>query len=363
MPKRPTDTRSIASASASGNGSGIDIRSGIVSALVVRATELRVPTHPWFAGMRVQASDFSEPANPPYLAYREACRIIQRALDTLPGDGHGLEQGARQSLAEFGLLGLAMLTAPTLNDALHIGIGFAPITGAMLDLAVEDDPAGVAVSMRMRTPEPGLEAFLCEEFIASSLNLCRGLMGKDFTAERIDLAYPPPRYAARYSEMLATQVRFNRPSTRVVIARRWLDLPMPAANAESARQIAALCRAQMPSEQPPAGIVAAIEQRLALQAAEMPRLTDFAAELHLTERTLRRQLAAAGTSFRELHDRVRERIASTLLVESSQPISQIAAAVGFGDVRDLRRAFKRWTGRLPGEMRRQCTGCLLIQRC
>lgn len=138
MPKRPTDTGSIASAS----GSGIDIRSGIVSALVVRASELHVPTHPWFAGMRVQASDFSDPANPPYLAYREACRIIQRALDALPGDGHGLEQGARQSLAEFGLLGLAMLTAPTLNDALHIGIGFAPITGAMLDLAVEDDPAG-----------------------------------------------------------------------------------------------------------------------------------------------------------------------------------------------------------------------------
>lgn len=292
MPKRPTDTGSIASAS----GSGIDIRSGIVSALVVRASELHVPTHPWFAGMRVQASDFSDPANPPYLAYREACRIIQRALDALPGDGHGLEQGARQSLAEFGLLGLAMLTAPTLKDALHIGIGFAPITGAMLDLAVEDDPAGVAVSMRMRmrTHEPALEAFLCEEFIASSLNLCRGLMGKDFAADRIDLAYPPPRYAARYSEVLGTKIRFNRPSTRVVIAQHWLDRPMPAANAESARQISALCRAQMPSEQPPAGIVAAIEQRLALQVAEMPRLTDFAAELHLTERTLRRHQTSPG---------------------------------------------------------------------
>lgn len=355
MPARQPDAAPPASANA-------DIRSGIVAALLQRAAELRLPSTSWFTGMRVQPRDFADPANPPYIAYREACRLIQRALESLPGDGHGLLLGNRQSLAEFGLLGLAMLTAPTFGDALRTGIRFAPITGAMLDLAVVDDPAGVAVTMRMRTREPALEAYLCEEFIASSLNLCRAMLGEGFRGERVELAYPPPRYAARYAEVFATEVQFSRPDTRVVIAREWLARPMPAANPESARQVAALCRAQMPSEQPPAGIVAAIERRLALQVAEMPRLTDLAAELHLTERTLRRQLAAAGTSFRELLDGVRERIACELLVDGDLPIGQIAASVGFGDVRDFRRAFKRWTGRVPGEMRRQCTGCALIRR-
>lgn len=355
MPIHESEIAGPASASA-------DIRSGIVSALLQRAAELGVPSARWFAGMRVQPRDFADPASPPYLAYREACLLIQRALEALPGDGHGLTLGGRQSLAEFGLLGLAMLTAPTFGDALRTGIGFAPITGAMLDLAVVDHPAGAAVTMRMRTREPALEAYLCEEFVSSSLNLCRAMLGEDFRGERVELAYPPPPYAARYAEAFATEVLFDRPVTQVVIARRWLAAPMPAANPESARQVAALCRAQMPSEQPPASIVAAVERRLALQVAGMPRLTDLAAELHLTERTLRRQLTAAGTSFRALLDGVRERIACELLAESDQPICQVAAAVGFGDVRDFRRAFKRWTGRLPGEMRRQCTGCVLIKR-
>lgn len=128
---------------------------------------------------------------------------------------------------------------------------------------------------------------------------------------------------------------------------------MPAANPDTARQIAALCRAQMPSEQPPAGLVSEVERQLALQVGQTPRLTDVAAELHLTERTLRRQLGAAGTSFRALLDQARERAALELLQDQRLTVAQVAGAVGFGDVRDFRRAFKRWTGRVPRESRRE----------
>ena len=127
---------------------------------------------------------------------------------------------------------------------------------------------------------------------------------------------------------------------------------MPAANPNSARQLATLCLSQMPPGQASTGIVATIEQRLALQPATSPRLSELADELHMTERTLRRQLQAAGTSFRTIHDRVRERTARRLLQDSRQTLAQVAAAVGFADVRDFRRAFKRWSGQLPRELRR-----------
>lgn len=339
-----------------------NIKSGIVATLVGRGLELGVPIAPWFQGMRVGPRDFADPQNAPYLTYREACRVIQRALAALPGEGHGLLLGGRQSLGEFGLLGLAMMASPTFGEALRTAVRFAPITGAMLELAVGDDPDGIAVTLRMRTREPEIEAYLCEEFLASCHNLCRAMLGDGFRGHRVDLGYPPPAHAARYAEVLGAEVRFGQPDTRVVIAREWLDRPMPAANPIAMRELLAVCRAQMPSEQPPAGIVAAIQERLALQVAETPRLTDLAAELHLTERTLRRQLRAAGTSFRALHDGVRERVACELLVGGGLSIAEVAAAVGFGEVRDFRRAFKRWTGRLPREMRKQCGGCALVRR-
>ena len=329
------------------------IKSGIVAGLVERATELGVDSTSWFDGMRVSRGEFAHRGSSPYLSYREACRIIQRALPTLPGHDHGLVLGNRQSMAEFGLIGLAMISSATFGDALRIGVHFAPITGALLELAIDEhDPDGLAVTMRMPTREPGIEAYLCEELIASCLNLCRDMLGPNFHGSRVDLSYPPPPHAARYQEVLGAPVRFGCADSRVTIARHWLDVPMPAANPDAAHQVLALCRAQMPSEQPPAGVVELIQHRLALQLGETPRLTDLAAELQMTERTLRRQLRAAGTSFRLLHDQVREQAATTLLRDGHLSVGQVAAAVGFGEVRDFRRAFKRWTGRLPSDLRR-----------
>ena len=328
------------------------LKSGIVAALVARAGELGVACEDWFAGTRLDRNDFAGGSAPPYLSYREACLVIQRALARLPGEGHGLELGGRQGLGDFGLLGLAMLAAPDFGEALRVGMRYAPITGAMLDPALDEhDRDGIAVVMRMRTREPAIEAYLCEEFVASCMGLCRGLLGEGFRAARVDLGYPAPGYADRYAPAFAAPVAFDRPDSRVVIDRGWLARPMPAANPDASRQLQALCRAQMPSGQPPAGIVATLEQRLALQVAGNPRLTDLAAELHLTERTLRRQLRAAGTGFRELLDRARERAACEMLHDRGRPLAQVATAVGFRDVRDFRRAFKRWTGRLPRDAR------------
>lgn len=339
--------------------SGLDARlpgsnhfhGNIIAALLARAVELDVCSAPWFDGLRIGPADFDAP-DPPCLSYREVCGILRRALASLPGEGHGLELGGRQSLSNFGVLGLAMLAAPTFREALHTGIRYAPISGAMLDLALADDPAGIAVTMRMYRPDPQLEVYLCEELVSSCLNLCRSVLGEAFRPERVELAYPPPPYAERYAPLLRAEVRFGCADSRIVVARRWLDLPMPAANPNTARQLAELCRAQMPPGQPASGIAAIIEQRLALQPAKAPRLAELAAELHMTERTLRRQLQAEGASYRALLDRVRERAARRLLRERALPLAQVAAAVGFSDPRDFRRAFKRWTGRLPGALRR-----------
>ena len=324
----------------------------IIAALLARAAELDVCSTPWFEGLRLSPRDFRTGTEPPCLSYREVCCILQRALASLPGEGHGLDLGSRQTLSSFGVLGLAMLAAPTFREALQTGIRYAPISGAMLDLALVDDPAGIAVTMRMHRPDPQLEAYLCEELLSSCLNLCRGVLGDDFAPLRIELCYPAPAYAARYTRLLGPDVRFGCADNRIVISRHWLDQAMPAANPNSARQLATLCLSQMPPGQASTGIVATIEQRLALQPATCPRLSELADELHMTERTLRRQLQAAGTSFRMIHDRVRERTARRLLQDSRQTLAQVAAAVGFADVRDFRRAFKRWSGQLPRELRR-----------
>ncbi|MBO9718343.1 MAG: AraC family transcriptional regulator [Pseudoxanthomonas sp.] len=330
---------------------GVNIKCGIVVGLIAMADRLGLPCDGWFEGLRLHRDQFNT-ETPMYLSYRQACQVVARAVRSLPGEGLGLALGQIQDVGHFGLVGLAMMTAENFGEALRIGVQFAPITGAMMELQLEpqalgDGRAGMAVSARMATPEPDIEPFLCEELFASSLMLCRGLLGPWFAPALVELGYPAPAYADEYRRLFACEVRFDASGNRVVIDGGWLGAPMPAHNQSTSRQVLELCRQQMPTARPSSEIVAAVEQLVRLQLADAPRLVDIAAELHLNERTLRRYLSEAGTNYKAIHDRLRRDAAETLLAGPGSNIAEVGAAIGFHDPREFRRAFKRWTGLAP----------------
>ena len=82
-----------------------------------------------------------------------------------------------------------------------------------------------------------------------------------------------------------------------------------------------------------------------------PTLRDIARRLATSERSLRRHLTAAGTSFSQLLSEVRFERARSLLRSSRVPLSEIAYLLGFSNVSAFSRAFKKWCGSGPGEFR------------
>jgi AraC-like DNA-binding protein len=92
--------------------------------------------------------------------------------------------------------------------------------------------------------------------------------------------------------------------------------------------------------------------RLALKDGA-PRLEDIARALKLGPRTLQRRLEESGTRYRELVDSVRSQLATAHLDGSASSIGDLPRALGYSDLRAFVRAFKRWTGRSPGQYRRR----------
>jgi AraC-like DNA-binding protein len=58
-----------------------------------------------------------------------------------------------------------------------------------------------------------------------------------------------------------------------------------------------------------------------------------------------------GTSYLELLDESRRFRAQEWVRATHMTFEEIAERLGFSDVRSFRRAFKRWTGRTPGDVR------------
>lgn len=82
-----------------------------------------------------------------------------------------------------------------------------------------------------------------------------------------------------------------------------------------------------------------------------PSMEQVAGHMNTPVRTLRRKLADEGTSYRDICDAFRQKMACYFLSETDLSVEKIATAVGFSDARGFYTAFKKWTGKSPGAFR------------
>jgi AraC-like DNA-binding protein len=328
-----------------------DFQVAFLSDLAQLADQDGIPVQPWLAGLgltRAQIDDASV-----RVSFRQMSLVIKRALRAFNRSDMGLRVGSHQTVGTFGVLGLAMMTARTFGEAMAIGVEHAAITGSMMDLELEPvAPSQIALIARPRFPDDEILVFLCEEMFASTLVLARGLVGSAFKPARVDLTYPAPPHATEYRKLFQCEVRFGAKQNRVIVDQRWLDVPLPTHHPVSAQQALAICREQAAQLKRQSEIVAAVERIVRRHLAERPTLAAVAQTLNLSERSLRRHLAAAGRVYREIHDRLRSERALELLSAGALSIADIGGEVGFSDAREFRRAFKRWTGTVPNARRR-----------
>ena len=74
-------------------------------------------------------------------------------------------------------------------------------------------------------------------------------------------------------------------------------------------------------------------------------------ELRMNPRTLQRHLAAWGLSFNEVLDDLRHRRAMAYLSDGQLSITDVAFRLGYADAAHFTRAFRRWTGKAPRDVR------------
>ncbi|CAM5422300.1 Transcriptional regulator, AraC family OS=Tsukamurella paurometabola (strain ATCC 8368 / DSM/ CCUG 35730 / CIP 100753 / JCM 10117 / KCTC 9821 / NBRC 16120/ NCIMB 702349 / NCTC 13040) OX=521096 GN=Tpau_1519 PE=4 SV=1 [Tsukamurella paurometabola] len=287
------------------------------------------------------------------LTFPQTVAFITEAVRAAPDRPLGLQVGARPLLQSFGMVGVAVQTADGLAAAVGIGLRLHEEAGSLVDFTVAEDARTVSVGVLPRSDVAEILPFLCEETLLSSLTLVRSaLADEDLAPIGVELAYPAPSYADVYDDVFGCPVRFDAPRTAVTIPGHLLDLPLPGRQPAVHAAAVAACRGLIGTDDADElDHVWAVEQLLRADLARAATIATVARHLRTTERTLRRRLSDGGESFRSIHNRVRRERAESLLRSTSMPIGEVAAAVGFADARDFRRAFRAWTGRTPADLR------------
>ena len=292
-------------------------------------------------GLPVTATQLADPTTRVPLRVCEA--ILARTLQLTHEPALAVHVGMQMRLSSHGFLGFAAMTASTVREALDLAVRFASTrTSAIaLSLYVEGDTASLVIEEKTEL-EGSIREFVVLALLVGLWQIGRALTGRALEGTG-ECAFAEPAWM----KTMPTRglVRFGRPNHRLVFPANQLGLPLVSADPvatqlareQCERELAALVDAGLPGR-----VRAALAAR-----SDTPALTVIAKELRMSPRTLKRKLAQHGTTFSTIRDDMRRQRALLLLDNRTLSIGEIATKLGYSELPNFTRAFRKWTGQTP----------------
>ncbi|ODV41780.1 AraC family transcriptional regulator [Cupriavidus sp. UYMMa02A] len=289
------------------------------------------------------------------LTTQQVDRLMAEALRLTGRSDIGFEWGCRLKLNSHDILGYAMLSCPTLDQLLRLCSRYYKLLTPMFRMSYQRTGHHAEIVYRPALPMATETLQLIQEAIAVSTHLqCKSLLQNPSSVYDIYLSMEPPPHAARYRELAPARVHFGAsalPEVRLAADTWSLDAALPMADAHAVRMAEERCRALLQKYSEQGNWVEWVVMMLSEAEDCQPALEELAGLLGISARTLDRYLKKEGSSFRDLAIQVRNGRAQKLLLEGRLPISQIAYRLGFTDVANFSRAFRRANGISPTDFR------------
>lgn len=300
-------------------------------------------------GTGLAARQFTDPQA--RMSYAQKLIIYRNARRLSPVPDLGLRAGARQRLSDFGVYGYALVSSSTFGEAVGLGVRHIKLAGPVLQkrFRVAGDTAifeGVDV---MALGE--LLPLATEYWFASVHKLITCVLEAQLPSRQLLLPYARPAHAAAYEAMFGCPVHFGAATMEWHFDAAVLGVPLPNANPITAEMCAQMCERLLPSLPEESHLERSIRTACFNSGGDFPALDEMAVRLGLSARTLQRRLTELGRHYQEIVDEVRTSLAVELLTQSALSVEEVAQRVGFSEASNFRKAFRKWTGRSPGEYR------------
>ncbi|MET1116300.1 MAG: AraC family transcriptional regulator [Comamonas sp.] len=265
--------------------------------------------------------------------------------------------GRRLPWGSYGMLARASISSATLGLALarwcrHHGLLTDDIA---LELQVQGDTAQLSITEQR--PLGAMREFCLVSVLRNIHGLASWMIDARLPLLEAGFPFAPPAHVEAYPVLFPVAapagVRFGADRAHLRFDARCLALPL--ARDEAALQ--QMLQRALPLTVRPYRRDRLLQQRvrrlLIADAQSLHTAITLAGQLHLSARSLHRQLKDEGTSLQALKDLVRRERALALLHRTQQPIKRVALACGFASEKSFMRAFRQWTGDTPAQYRRR----------
>jgi AraC-like DNA-binding protein len=292
-------------------------------------------------------------ADPEARIPRDLDRLVWRGAATLAGPGFGLRLVESDALkGAFGLLGYLAMTSRTVGEAIERSVRYHRIIKEGTDSQLLSAEGSVSVLETIPGPmDPGAIA-TAECAAASYVVLARRWAAGPVVPLEVRFQHERPAHLSAYEALFQSPLRFGQKAVAVVFSRETMALPLRTSQPEVSAYLEALARKSL-SKLPGDDVASAVREAVrALLTEGDVSLSRVARALGVSPRTLQRRLEERGVEYQRLVDDIRCREALRLVGASDTPLVEIGFQLGYSDPKAFRRAFRRWTGVSPAELRR-----------
>ncbi len=282
--------------------------------------------------------------------------LIERAR-TLTGEpGLGFYLGLQKRVSMYGYLGFAAMSAGSLREALELFIRFTPALTTSISLGLQVEGRVASLVVREHADLGSSRDVALTSLMVGMRQIGRALTGRELEGDRADVALVEPPYFHRFKHLMPN-TRFGQPVSQVVFDASYLDFPLVHADRAALRLAREQCERALDALGYDGDLVERTRRAIAGSDADGFRsLEQVAAHLAVSPRTLKRKLAALGTSFSGLLEGERRERALLMLQSQRVSLDEVAERLGYSGLSHFVRAFHRWTGSTPAVYRRARVG-------
>ena len=281
---------------------------------------------------------------------------LMRAAKELSGDpAIALHYGEEVDLSEVSIAGLIMNASADMREAFaqmnrfgRLAVEVETEAGESRFKHVLEEGALWLVDTRAN---PNAFYELTEVTFARQICGLRRFLPRPFALE-VHVTHPAPAYAAEYTRVFGCPVvfesRWNAMRTDASLQSHKVALQPHYVFGVLSEKADALVK-QLENSKSARGRVESLLAPM-LHKGDVG-MDAIAAKMGVSRQTLFRRLKAEDVTFEKVLDDLRHRLALNYLSGRKASVNETAYLVGFSDPAAFSRAFKRWTGKSPSEMR------------
>jgi AraC-like DNA-binding protein len=315
-----------------------------------RALEARqIDPAPIFRAAGVDPATLSVPGK--RVPVRTALRLQRAAEEAVRDPALGLDVARQMHGTALHALGYAWLASATLGEAFHRFVRYTRVVTELWSVRIEESADGVRITYVFPAEATRPPDWLHDWLAAGAVRLSRLVCGEAFAPLEVALVRERPADVAPFEAWFRSSITWRAPQVSLLFRSEEFSRPLPTGNPEVAaatERVALDYLARLDRSDTVTQVRHRIRESL---PSGVPSQAHVARALALSPRTLARRLEEADTSFTAILDETRRALAEQYLVRTDFSVAEVAYLVGFAESSSFNRAFRRWTGRAPGDAR------------